>query len=211
MKKLVLFICILAVYSSSYGQSAITSFFSQKKTQRKYLAEQIAALKAYKGYLEKGYNIAKSGLNTISDFKNGEFNLHRIFFNSLKEVNPAVRKYAGIADIVAVQTDILTLYKSTSRYLKSGNSFLPNEINYIDQVYTRVLNDCSKNIDELITLITDSSLQMSDDERLAKIDQLKANMSDNYDFTGAFYKDIRGLGQSRLKESREVDTLKTWY
>lgn len=211
MKKLVLVICILSAYSSTYGQSAITSFFSQKKTQRKYLAEQIAALKVYKDYLEKGYKIAKAGLNTISDFKNGEFNLHKVFFNSLKQVNPAVRKYAGIADIIAMQSDILALYTSTKKYLKSGNSFQGKEVEYIDQVYTRVLDDCSKTIDELITLVTDGSLQMSDDERLAKIDQLKANMSDNYDFTGALYKDIHGLGRSRLKESREVDTLKTWY
>ncbi|WPQ61930.1 hypothetical protein SIO70_26565 [Chitinophaga sancti] len=211
MKRIVLMICILAVYRLSYGQNAVTSFFSQKKTQRKYLAEQIAALKVYKGYLEKGYNIAKTGLNTISDFKNGEFNLHKVFFNSLKEVNPAVKKYAGVADIIAMQADILKLYKSTAEYLKTGTSFQASEVDYIGRVFTRVLNDCSRTIDELIDLVTDGSLQMSDDERLAKIDQLKVNMGDDYDFAGSFYKDIRGLGDSRQKESREIDTLKTWY
>ena len=55
------------------GQSQVLDeWTNQSATQKKYLVQQIASLKVYIDYLEKGYNITEKGLNTISDLKNGE-------------------------------------------------------------------------------------------------------------------------------------------
>jgi hypothetical protein len=59
----------------SQGQF-LGGFFSQKQTELKYYLQQIAALKLYAGFLEKGYSIAREGLTVIAEIKNGEFNLH---------------------------------------------------------------------------------------------------------------------------------------
>lgn len=53
-------------------------WFRQKKTQKKYLIQQIAALKVYLGYVQKGYSIAQKGLTTVSNIKKGNFDLHCI-------------------------------------------------------------------------------------------------------------------------------------
>ena len=65
--------------------SAQTSseWFRQKATQKKYLLQQIAALQVYSGYLSKGYSIAKNGLNTIKNIKNGDLLQHSNYFTSL--------------------------------------------------------------------------------------------------------------------------------
>lgn len=78
---------LLFVGTNAFGQTW-GEFFSQKKTQKKYLLEQLVALKMYAGYLKKGYDIVGSGIGTVWDIKNGEFSLHSTFFSSLKSVNP---------------------------------------------------------------------------------------------------------------------------
>jgi hypothetical protein len=57
------------------------NFFNQKKTKLKYIAQQIALLKVYTGYLKKGYGIAQDGLKAISDIKHGDFDLHNNYLN----------------------------------------------------------------------------------------------------------------------------------
>src|SRR3546814_4811730 len=52
-------------------------WFRQKKTQKEYLVMQIAALQAYIQVAKRGYEIAKTGLTTIGNIKDGDFNLHR--------------------------------------------------------------------------------------------------------------------------------------
>ena len=59
--------------------------------------------------------IARDGLTTIHEIKNGEFNLHNLFFSSLKTVNPEVAKYSRIAVIIADQVSIIGEFKSLSK------------------------------------------------------------------------------------------------
>src|SRR4051794_17419012 len=111
MKKIVLsFIVLYGSYVSLYAQT-YDEWFRQKKTQLRYLTQQIAAYQVYEGYLHKGYNIAKHGLNAISNLKNGEFNLHQAFFSSLSKINPSIQHYSRIADIIVLQAEILKQYK----------------------------------------------------------------------------------------------------
>ncbi|MGB4400952.1 MAG: hypothetical protein WBJ10_16380, partial [Daejeonella sp.] len=71
-------ILILFIVSMSGNLMAQTwdEIFKQKETQKKYLVQQLAALKLYAGYLKKGYDIADKGISSIKAFSNGEFKLH---------------------------------------------------------------------------------------------------------------------------------------
>src|SRR5687767_6220341 len=98
----ILVLCLTMTVTRSFGQTW-EEFFRQADTQKKYLLEQIAALKVYSGYLKQGYNIASTGLKTVKDITGGEFNLHSSFINSLKTVNPAIKKDLRIAEIISLQ------------------------------------------------------------------------------------------------------------
>ena len=88
-----------------------SEWFKQKKTQKKYLLQQIAALEVYAGYLKKGYKIFDGGLSAIRDITHGEFNLHNAFISSLKQVSPEIRKDARIAEIIALQVSIMKAFE----------------------------------------------------------------------------------------------------
>src|SRR5260221_14255636 len=100
MMKKILTVLLMIIAPGVHAQNW-EEWTQQKKTQIKYLEGQIAALQVYLSYAEQGYSIAKHGLTAINDIKNGDFSLHKGYFTSLKNVNPKIKSYWKIADIIA--------------------------------------------------------------------------------------------------------------
>ena len=157
MKK-ILILFLFGMFATSTQAQTFAEWFRQKKTQKQYLIQQIAALQVYIGYAQKGYSIAQEGLNMIGDFKRGEFNLHTGYFNSLKNVNPKIKQYAKVADIMAMQVAIIKGYNRTRRQMQESGAFNGKELDYIIRVLGRLLDDCENTLDELITVTTDGNL-----------------------------------------------------
>ncbi|MBS1512793.1 MAG: hypothetical protein JST86_18265 [Bacteroidetes bacterium] len=183
-------------------------WLNQKATQKKYLLQQIAALQVYLGYAKKGYNISTSGINTIRNIKNGDFNLHRDFFNRLKNVNPAIRRYAKVADIIAYQIKIIRQTKVTLQQIRETKQFTEAELDYCNKVFDNLMDECIKTVEELILVTTSGELEMTDDERLKRIDGLYADIQDKYSFTCSFSEDMGLLAVQRLGELMEINRSK---
>src|SRR4051794_33665272 len=171
MKKAVLAILIAVSFQVSIAQT-FNEWFRQGKTQRKYLLEQIAAFKMYLGYVQKGYKVASKGLTTIGEIKRGDFNLHDAFFSSLQNVNPVIRKYAKVADIILLHKSILKLYLQAYHYVRTDGMYSSKEIDFIQKVFTNLINSCGNDVDELLAIISADRLEMTDDERLERIDSI---------------------------------------
>jgi hypothetical protein len=187
----------------SFGQT-LEEWTQQKKTQIKYLLEQIAANKVYIDYLEKGYQIAHAGLQTIQDIKKGDFNLHFNFFDSLKKVNPQIKNWTKVAEIVAFQLRIIKKAKQTIKDIREAGQFTDNELDYCKMVFDNLLSACLQNINELVMVTTDGELTMKDDERIRRIDQLYTDMQDKYSFTTSFSEEMGILSAQRLSEQMEL-------
>lgn len=205
MKKLFVII-LLNTLSMGAKAQILGGFFNQGSTQKKYLLQQIAALQVYIGYAQKGYSIAKQGLNTISNIKHGEFNLHTNYYNSLKTVNPSIKGYAKVTAIIALQVRIVKVYKNASGQIQQSGAFTSNETTYLNGVFARLMDDCNKTIDELIDVVTSNKLEMKDDERLKRIDDLYADMQGKYTFVQAFSNEAKMLGVSRTREQNDIET-----
>jgi hypothetical protein len=204
MKKILLLATAgLFAFLSSNAQTA-DEWLNQKSIQKKYLLQQIAALKVYLGYAKKGYTIVTSGVNTIRNIKNGELNLHRDFINRLKNVNPSIRKYAKVADIIAYQVKIIKQTKSTIQQIRETKQFTEAELDHCKQVFGNLLDECMKNVEELILVTTSGKLEMKDDERLKRIDGLYADVQDKYSFACAFSEDMGLLAVQRLGEQMGI-------
>lgn len=197
MKKIVLFLLFSGFLNGS--------IYAQAK-QREVLLKQIAALQIYIGYAQKGYSVAKKGLNTIGDFKRGEFNLHTDYFNSLKTVNPKIKKYARVAEIISLQVKIIKSYGTIYGQVQQDDLFHGDEVDYIKRVFDRLMENCDDNLEELITIVTDGQLEMKDDERMKRIDVLYQNMLENHTFCESFSNQTRLKSLSRAKDTREVKT-----
>ena len=203
MKKL-LIISIVVLCAESLSAQTWAEWFRQKATQKKYLLQQIAALQVYSGYLSKGYSIAKNGLNTIKSIKNGDLLQHTNYFTSLVTVNPKIKRYAKVADIIALQIAIAKQSGNAIKSFRNNHHFTSTEINYLQGVYSNLLSDCAKNLDELLTLITNGNLQMKDDERIKAINKIYLDMQDKQQFVRAFSNNTAGLSIQRSNEENDI-------
>ena len=177
----------------------------QKKTQIKYLLQQIAANKVYIEYLQKGYSIANRGLTTIRKIKKGDFDLHYDFLSSLKAVNPKIRNSGKVVAIIGLQVKIIRDSKKALERIREMNQFTNEELSYCSKVFDNLLEDCLKNIDELFLVISSGELTMKDDERLNRIDKLYEDMQSKYGFCAAFSSEMSLLAIQRLSEQIEVN------
>jgi len=182
-------------------------WFQQKKTQIKYLTEQIAALKQYGSYVKQGYRIAQGGWGGIGNWVKGEFDLHSAYYSSLKTVNPTIKsdpKADGIinyAQLIPQQFDHLV-----------GLSSLDEDTrNYIDKVRAAVLDETDKDLSELQLVIIDGKLEMSDDERMERLDGIYQSVRTQLEFSLAFCNSVRMLIIQRNNSTNDLNTLKNIY
>ena len=203
-KSLVLITCCFVLMAAAKAQSS-GEVLDQKKTQKKYLLQQIAALQVYIQFLQKGYGIAKDGLTLIGDLKDGEFGLHKGYFRSLGSVNPTIRGYNRINEIASLQKLIVNVSRDSYRKARKSGAFTEEELRYIRRVHERLLDDCNHTLDELLAVTADSKLQMTDDGRMSRIDNLYARMQDQYAFLKSFGNETMALAASRTKSEKDTE------
>lgn len=207
MKKVIVFI-LLMVFSHQLQAQTFNEWFRQKKTQIRYLVQQIAANQIYIGYLQKGYTIARTGLTTLNDIKHGDFNLHYAFFDSLKYVNPKIRNWARVADIAAMQVQVIKQAKVAVRQSRSSKRFTSSELTYLQNVFSHLLDDCSKDMDALLEVATSGKTAMTDDERIRRIDGIYAVMQDKLLFSKSFTDEAAMLAVQRNQDETDIQVSK---
>jgi hypothetical protein len=203
MKKLIIVLMLLTASGSLHAQTW-AEWFKQKKTQKKYLLQQIAALKVYIDYAQKGYKIAEQGLNTIGGWTKGEFDLHGDYFNSLKNVTPEIKNYYKVPEVISLQIKIVQQYNKINTQVNQSENLTQAEKDYITRVFERLLADCESTLDELITVTTNGKLEMEDSQRMARIDKLYLDMKDRYTFCNSFSSDSRLVAASRKHEKSSI-------
>ena len=181
--------------------------FKQKETQKKYLLQQIAAMKMYASFLQKGYSIANKGITSIKQLSKGEFNLHQSFFTSLKMVNPAISGNPKIAQVIAWQLSISKDLLALSNRTKGSAT----DKSYIREVRLKVMKECEQDIEELLLVITSGELEMKDDERMNRLNKICESMKDKYQFTQSFSNQVKILSLQKEEEERNNGVSKKLY
>ncbi|MEO7983265.1 MAG: TerB family tellurite resistance protein [Bacteroidota bacterium] len=206
MKTIVLLLIII-----NAGITTKIAAQSQEIEQLTLDIEKLAQFKQILSDLKKGYQIVSSGYSTIKDLSKGNFNLHKTFLDGLMLVNPAVRKYGKVVDIINDQLMIVKEYKAAINMYKKDKNFNAGEIDYLGKVYNNLFKQSLNNLDELTMVMTDSKLRMSDDERLGAIDRIHADMNNKLLFLRQFNNNTTILAVQRAREKNDAVTMKEIY
>ncbi|SJZ68329.1 hypothetical protein SAMN04488128_1011184 [Chitinophaga eiseniae] len=209
--KVVLLICVAVVFSFPSKAQTFDEWFRQKKTQREYLAKQIALLQQYIGYVKKGYGIANKGLTTISQIKNGDLKIHEVFFASLKRVNPSVKRYPKVADIFSSLMGISTACGAAERGLAANDLLDQNIREYIHQVFSSIRAYNRESLADLLMVTENDRLQLSDDQRLSRIDTIYKEVKEREAFCSVFIDQVDLLVRQRRFETADITMQKVLY
>jgi DNA repair ATPase RecN len=207
MKKILIIGIILTGMVFPYSVSAQ----SQEMQQLLLNIEKLAQFKQILKDMKKGYEILNGGYNTVKKLSQGNFNLHETFLDALMQVSPTIRNYKRVGDIVHYQVLLVKEYKTAiTRFRNSGN-FNVDEITYLEKVYAKLFKQSLRNLDELTSVISANKLRMSDDERLAAIDKVYADMQDKLLFLRSFNNNTSVLAIQRTKERNDVNAMRSIY
>lgn len=173
--------------------------------------EKLTQFKAILSDMKKGYELLSGGYKTVKEITEGNFSLHKTFLDALMQVSPAVKNYKRVGDIVSDQILLVKESKrAMNRLVKSGN-FTPTEIGYFEKVYGNLLHQSLINLDELLMVLSANKLRMSDDERLAAIDELYLEIQDKLLFLRNFNTSSTVLALQRTKEKNDVQVTEGFY
>lgn len=177
----------------------------QKKTQIKYLLQQIAAYEAHMDYLKQGYAIAQKGLTAIQTIQNGEWMLHQDYFGSLKMVRSPVKGYAKIADLMALQLRMVRQCRALVKNARESRQLAEGEADYLQQVSDRLLAGLGRDLDELTAVLLPGERGMTEDERIRRMDRIHSELQEKQVFLGSFSSSVRSLCRSRSQDQIEVE------
>lgn len=184
---------------------------SQETQQLLLNIEKLSQLKNILSDMKRGYTVLSNGYNSVKNIAKGNFSLHEVFLDGLLLVNPEIKKYRRVADIISYQKNIITEYRSAFADFSSSDHFSSEELNYLEKVYKVLFEQSLDNLDELATVITSSKLRMSDDERLKAIDRIFAETEDKLIFLRSFNRETSLLHFQRQRTKTEVKTTKGYF
>jgi len=173
--------------------------------------EKLTQLKGILSDMKTGYTMIDGGYNQVKSISQGNFNLHSTFLNGLLAISPAVAKYGRVADIILEQGYIVTEYTRTYNQVKQSGGFSADEIAYLGNVYTTLLQQSLQNLSQLTTILTAGKLRMSDDERLRAIDHIYTDTDDKLTFLRHFDQQASILAIQRQNALNDISTLQKLY
>ena len=173
--------------------------------------EKLSQLKSILSDLYKGYEILKTGYTTIKDISEGNFNLHKAFLDGLLAVSPVVQEYERVADIIDLQARIVKEYKSAMNRYRQNVHFNPDELEYIGNIYSNLVDKSVKNLENLISVLTAGELRMNDAQRLKSIDGIYADTKNQFLFLRHFDNSTDLLAMNRSNEANDIQTLRNLH
>ena len=197
MKKLIAICLILFCSPPLYGQ------LISKGNQE--MLEQIAALQVYIGHVQKGYRVAREGLNLISDIRKGDLKLHSDYFSSLKSINPRIRSGPQVVRIMALQKQILQGYLLVYKEIKQSGAFRDGELKYYLAVLDKLLQESDRSISTLTIILSAGQLELTDEERIKRITIICHRLEQQSIFIQAFYGELKVLAALRKKEKKDIN------
>ncbi|MDN3584933.1 TerB family tellurite resistance protein [Mucilaginibacter flavus] len=211
MKKQIKQIVIILVFFFCLGTAKIASAQVQEMQQLILDIEKLTQLKGILSDMKMGYQIYQQGYGSISQLSKGNFDLHSVYLNGLLSINPTVKNYGRVAEIISQQVSLVSEYKSAYKQFQQSGSFSAGELNYMSNVYTQLVNQSLQNLDDLTNVLTAGKLRMSDDERMRAIDRIYASSSDKLQFLRHFNRQGVLLNMQRTKDIGDTRTVKQLY
>lgn len=155
--------------------------------------------------------MSKLKLDEISDWANRQKTLYKEYYDELYKVKMLISYYNRIKDISAKQVRLVQAYQRAWQLTKRDANFSPKELEYIGKVYSCILDQSVKNIDQIFMVVNSFQTQMSDAKRLEIINDAADQVDDNYNDLTRFNQQNMMLSLQRAKSANDVQVVKSLY
>jgi hypothetical protein len=155
--------------------------------------------------------MSKLKLTEISDWSKKQKELYAKYFDELQKVKNAISSYQAVRDIIKKQVQLVQEYSKAFNLSKQDKNFTADELNYMQKVYTGILDESIKNIDQIQLVINAFATQMTDAKRLDIIHAAGNNIEQNITDLRQFNQQNIIISLQRSKEKNDIDVVKKLY
>lgn len=155
--------------------------------------------------------LSKLKLDEISDWTQKQKELYKGYYEELAKVKSVITYYQKIKEISVKQTRLIREYEKAWNLFKQDQHFKENEIQYMERVYSGILDESLKNIDQIFLILDSFTTQMSDLKRLELINTAADQIEANYDDLILFNQQNIMLSLQRAKTEADLQQVKQFY
>ncbi|KGO80808.1 MULTISPECIES: hypothetical protein [Flavobacteriaceae] len=155
--------------------------------------------------------LSKLKLDEISEWTEKQKEQYREYYEELAKVKAIISYYQRIRDITQKQVRLVNEYQHAWQLIQQDEHFTSDEIEYMSEVYSGILEESLNNIDQITLIVQSFTTTMSDAKRLEIINNAADQVDANYDDLMRFNQQNVLLSLSRAKTSIEVQTVKKLY
>jgi hypothetical protein len=150
-------------------------------------------------------------LNDISQWAEKQRKLYDDYFRELKKVKTVLTTYTEVKDMIQRQKQLISEYNTTWNVIKQDKHFTPQELQYMYGVYSGILSESLKNIEQLDLAVTSLTTQMTDGKRLELIRRADKNLDRNLSDMRSFNDRNIRLSLARANDEQQAAELKQLY
>ena len=155
--------------------------------------------------------LSKLKLDEISDWTQKQKDLYKDYYEELAKVKSIITYYQRIKDISQKQVRLVDEYERAWNLFQKDAHFNASELDYMHSVYSGILNESLKNIDQMFLVLDSFTTQMSDAKRIEIINAAADQIDTNYDDLTLFNRQNILLSLQRAKTQRDVNSVKKFY
>jgi hypothetical protein len=157
--------------------------------------------------------------NTMAGLKLGEIStwvqdirdLYAEYYQELKVVKDIIADYDKVKQIISLQQRIIAEFNRAWSLFNQDKHFTAAELKYMNSVYSGILTESSKNIDQILLVINSFVTQMDDAGRMTIVDQASKSMQKNYNDLKDFNNQNIMLSLQRGVEDNDVQSVRQLY
>jgi hypothetical protein len=150
-------------------------------------------------------------LSDITDWVQKQKDLYQEYYNELATVKDLISDYDKIKSIIKMQSAIVSEYQTAYSLFRQDKHFSATEIDFMYNVYSGILDESIKNLDQAMLVVNSLTTSMTDAARLNIIDNASRGMQKNYDDLKRFNNQNIQLSLARGQAEGDVESVKQLY
>ena len=150
-------------------------------------------------------------LSEISDWVEKQRAQYASYFDELWQIKQSLANFQVVKDIVQKQLKIVKEYKAAWALFKQDKNFTEDELEYMQEIYSGMMDESVKNLDQLSLVINAFATQMSDAKRMEIINEVDNALDENLSDLREFNKQNKVISLQRAAEKGEIEIVKKLY
>ncbi len=155
--------------------------------------------------------LSKLKLGEIATWSERQKSLYAKYYMDLWKVKTAISYYHRIKEITNKQVFLVDEYNKAWTLAQKDDNFTSQELKYMYDVYSGILKESAKNIDQILLIVNSFKTQMTDAERLELINKAADRIDQNFRDLKKFNTQNILLSLQRSKSKQEIDKIQTLY